>query len=140
MADVLRWRKRKGLTQVDAASLLGVSQPYLSLLEKGVRPLTAELRNRMRVSAGTDRAESSDDRFRAQLSALGYPGFAHVRKSRSRPRPDGLLLSVLSRPDADARVVEALPWLVTTFRGQFDFGGMVRHAKLAKFVTFTAKL
>lgn len=130
MADVLRWRKRNGLTQMNAASLLGVSQPYLSLLEKGARPLTAELRNRMKTSGGNSQQRTSDDLFRSQLSSLGYPGFAHVAKSRSRPRPDTLLMTVLARPDADARVVEALLWLVATFKGQFDFGSMLRQAKL----------
>jgi transcriptional regulator with XRE-family HTH domain len=130
MADVLRWRKRNGLTQVSAASLLGVSQPYLSLLEKGARPLTTELRNRMKTSAGKDPRGSSDDLFRAQLSALGYEAFAHVAKVRTRTRPDNLLMTVLAKPDADARVVEALPWLVATFERLFDFGSMVRQAKL----------
>lgn len=130
MADLLRWRKRNGLTQVGAASLLGVSQTYLSLLEKGARPMTAELRNRMKTSAGVDRQESSHDLFRAQLSALGYPGFAHVTKARTRTRPDNFLMRVLAQPDADARVVEALPWVVATFESQFDFGAMVRQAKL----------
>ncbi|MFN7999330.1 MAG: helix-turn-helix transcriptional regulator [Bryobacteraceae bacterium] len=130
MADLLRWRKRYGLTQVGAASLLGVSQTYLSLLEKGARPLTPELRNRMKTSAGMDRQVSSDDLFRAQLSALGYPGFAHVAKSRTRPRPGNVLMTVLAKPDVDARVVEALPWLVPTFESQFDFGAIVRQAKL----------
>lgn len=119
-----------GLTQVSAASLLGVSQPYLSLLEKGARPLTTELRNRMKTSAGRDPRGSSDDLFRAQLSALGYPAFAHVAKVRTRTRPDNLLMAVLSKPDADARVVEALPWLVATFERLFGFGSMVRQAKL----------
>lgn len=77
-----------------------------------------------------DRQESSDDLFRAQLSALGYPGFAHVAKARTRTRPDNLLLTVLAQSNADARVVEALPWLVTTFRNQFDFSSMVRQTKL----------
>ena len=130
MADVLRWRKRNGLTQVAAASLLGVSQPYLSLLEKGARPLTAALRNRMKNDGDPDEKRTSDDLFRAQLSGLGYPGFAHVPKSRRKPRPDGLLMAVLAQPDADARVVEALPWLVTAFEDQLDFGSMVRQAKL----------
>ena len=101
MADVLRWRKRNGLTQVNAASLLGVSQPYLSLLEKGARPLTAVLRDRMKVGRGKN---ASDDRFRAQLSALGYSGFAHVAKARPKPRAADFLMTVLARPDADARV------------------------------------
>ena len=130
MADLLRWRKRNGLTQVGAASLLGVSQAYLSLLEKGARPLTAELRNRMKTSAGMDRQASSDELFRAQLSALGYPGFAHITKARTRTRPDNLLMRVLAQPDADARVVEALPWVVAIFKSQFDFGAMVCQAKL----------
>ncbi len=130
MADVLRWRKRKALTQVEAASQLGVSQPYLSLLEKGARPLTAALRDRMKVTRAKGGAGMSDDRFRSQLSALGYPGFAHVAKSRAKLRPGGLLTAVLARPDADARVVEALPWLVATFQNQLDFGWLVRQAKL----------
>ena len=130
MADVSRWRKRNGLTQVNAASLLGVSQPYLSLLEKGVRPLTAALRDRMKVARGRVEGGTSDDRFRAQLSALGYSGFAHVAKSRPKPRAADFLMAVLARPDADARVVEALPWVVGTYQHQLDFGWLVRQAKL----------
>ena len=130
MADVVRWRKRNGLTQVDAASLLGVSQPYLSLLEKGARPLTAGLRDRMKVARGKAGGGTSDDRFRAQLSALGYSGFAHVAKSRPKPRAADFLMAVLSRPDADARVVEALPWFVGAYQNQLDFGWLVRQAKL----------
>jgi len=130
MADVLRWRKRNGLTQVNAASLLGVSQPYLSLLEKGARPLTAALRDRMKVARGKVEGGTSDDRFRAQLSALGYSGFAHVAKSRPKPHASDFLMAVLARPDADARVVEALLWLVGTYQDQLDFGWLVRQAKL----------
>lgn len=135
MADVLRWRKRNGLTQTAAAALLGVSQPYLSLLEKGARPLTAAVRDRMKTGGGRGERRGaggrlSDDLFRAQLSRLGYPGFAHVAKSGRKPRPEALLMAVLAQPDADARVVEALPWLVTAFSGDLDFGAMVRQAKL----------
>ena len=130
MADVLLWRKRNGLTQVNAASLLGVSQPYLSLLEKGARPLTAALRDRMKVARGRVEGDAPDDRFRAQLSALGYSGFAHVAKSRRTLRAADFLMAVLARPDADARVVEALPWLVGTYQNQLDFDWLVRQAKL----------
>jgi len=130
MTDVGKWRVRNGLTQVDAALLLGVSQPYLSLLERGVRPLTATLRDRMKLAGGQTERKCSDDVFAGQLSRLGYPGFAHVAKSRSRPRPGGLLMAVLARREADARVVEALPWLAATFQSQLDFCGLVRQAKL----------
>jgi predicted transcriptional regulator len=56
MADLLRWRKRNGLTQVGAASLLGVSQTYLSLLKKRCAPLDGRI------------AESDED-FRGHGSA-----------------------------------------------------------------------
>ena len=36
-------RKRLGLTQKKAAQLLGLSQPYFSLLEKGKRRVTPKL-------------------------------------------------------------------------------------------------
>ena len=39
-------------------------------------------------------------------------------------------MAVLARPDADARVVEALPWLVDTYQSQLDFGWLVRQAKM----------
>ncbi len=129
--NLQRWRKRGKLTQVDAAELLGVSQPYLSLLEKGARPLTATLRSRMKAVAPADRPQDlSVDRLRAQLSALGYPGFAHVAPGRPKPHPDALLLSLLATPDVDARVSEALPWLVRRHAGKMDLAWLVRQAKL----------
>ena len=129
-SNLQHWRKRNGLTQVDAAVLLGVSQPYLSLLEKGARPLTAALRSRMKAVGPADRQVSADDRFRAELSALGYSGFAHVKPARVTSTPDTLLLSVLAGPDVDPRVVEALPWLVRRCVRQLDFAWLVCQAKL----------
>ena len=129
-ANLHHWRKRNNLTQVDAAVLLGVSQPYLSLLEKGARPLTATLRSRMKAIHRTHRPDSAADRLRAQLSALRHPGFAHVTPSRPKTRPDALLASMLSQTDADARVVEALPWLVRRYADQMDWAWLVRQAKL----------
>ncbi len=124
--DVQQWRTRSKLTQVEAAVLLGVSQPYLSLLESGARPLTLRLRSRLTA----ENRDTGDDRFRAQLSALGYELFAHLRPARLKPRADSLLVSILSQPDLDARVVAALPWLVRTTAKRLDFTWLVRQAKL----------
>ena len=128
-ANLQQWRKRNNLTQVDAATLLGVSQTYLSLLEKGARPLTANLRNRLKAVHGNQTGDSNNDRFRAQLSALGYPGFAHITSARTKSKPDVFLLSVLSQPDFDARVAESLPWLVRQYASQLDLPWLVRQAK-----------
>src|SRR5437763_1189152 len=59
--NLRQWRRQNNLTQVGAATLLGVSQPYLSLLEKGVRPLNRELRDRLRLVRGRRNAISRDD-------------------------------------------------------------------------------
>jgi transcriptional regulator with XRE-family HTH domain len=131
-ATVQGWRKRNHLTQVDAAALLGVSQTYLSLLEKGARPVTKTVRSRLALVQG-DGSAGADERFRAQLSALGYPGFAHLQPARPKPRPDTFLVSVLSQSNVDARVVEALPWLVRNYGEQLDLPWLVRQAKLRSF-------
>jgi len=123
------WRKRNNLTQVDAAALLGVSQPYLSLLESGARPVSRKLRGRLRLVPGRA-PHSTDDRLRAQLSALGYPGFAHVDAERPAPEPGVLLLDALSQPTLDARVAEALPWVTRRYAAELDWAWLVRQAKL----------
>ncbi|MFN0105809.1 MAG: helix-turn-helix domain-containing protein [Bryobacteraceae bacterium] len=127
---IRNWRKRNRLTQVDAASLLGFSQPYLSLLENGARPFTPTLRSRMKAMRAASNKLSSDTFFAANLSALGYPGFAHLPPARSKSTPEDLLILVLAKPDADARVAEALPWLVRQFADKMDLNWVVRQAKL----------
>ena len=92
--------------------------------------MTERLRDRMRLAGGNAGIRDSEELFRAQLARLGYPAFAQLTKSRARPRPDAVLMAILSRADADARVVDSLPWIVATFQNQLDFGGMVRQAKL----------
>jgi transcriptional regulator with XRE-family HTH domain len=126
-----RWREQKNLTQVDAARLLGVSQPYLSLLEKGVRPVRRELQERIDlVRSETAEHVTMDDRLRAQLSALRYPGFAHVDPVRPAPEPAVVLLNALSQPTLDARVTEALPWLAREYANSLDWPWLVQQAKL----------
>jgi hypothetical protein len=105
-----------------------VSQP--PALEKGARPLRDELRSRLTLIPGPRRDQSTDDRFLAQLSALGYPGFAHVESARSVPEPGVVLVDALSQPTLDARVTEALPWVARHYAGELDWMLLVRQAKL----------
>jgi transcriptional regulator with XRE-family HTH domain len=105
------------MSQVDAAARLGVSQTLLSLMEKGERSVTPPVAEKavallratpeqLPVSAGT---RHSDDQLAADLGALGYPGYGYLQ---GQPRnPTELLFDALDRPNLDARVVEALPWL-----------------------------
>ncbi len=125
-----RWREQNNLTQVDAARLLGVSQPYLSLLEKGARPVRRELRERLDVVRLDRVPGTTDDRLRAQLSALGYPGFAHIDPARPAPEPTVVVLNALSQPTVDARITEALPWLAREYADTLDWPWLVQQAKL----------
>jgi len=110
--------------------MLGVSQPYLSLLEKGERSLTKDLRNRLNTVRRERSHPGIEDRLRAQLSALGYSGFAHLAPARTAASPGAALLSALSAPDLDARVSEALFWLARQYSDQLDWPWLVRQAKL----------
>jgi len=130
--DLHDWRNARGLTQAEAAVMLGVSQTYLSLLETGRRSLTKDLRGRLQA-LGSAREPRSGESFRAQLSALGYPGFRHVGPSRRRPAPATLLLNALKQPKLDARVCEALVWVARRYGAEVDWDWLVRHAKLHDF-------
>ncbi len=135
-------RRARGLSQLQAAARLRVSQPYLAMLESGRRRLTPELARRaMRVyglsptvlapaasaSLGQPLAPESLAR---DLAALGYPGFAHLRPRSWTPRnPGEVLLAALAQDELEARTVEALPWLVLR-HWPLDRAWLVREAKL----------
>ncbi len=139
--DLKSGRLAKGWSQVEAAARLGVSQPYLAMLESGTRRLTPNLARRAmkvyglsptvlppsepfshhRVDAGT----LADD-----LAGLGYPGFAYLRPRNWKPKnPTDVLLGALAQDDLEARLVEALPWLVVKY-WPLDREWLVREAKL----------
>jgi transcriptional regulator with XRE-family HTH domain len=118
-------RRNPGLTQVQAASSLGISQPYLSQLEKGQRVGGTELVERAAALYGlpatalplpdsANLAGVGPDRLQKEFAALGYPGFAHAR-SRHKTNPALLVLTAVSQDDLDTRLVEALPWVMGAY-------------------------
>lgn len=127
MSFLSHLRLQLDLTQVAFARALGLSQPYLCLLENGSRPLTPELEAKVRRTfslSPTDLpptlsdAPPSADALSASLAALGYPAFAHLpHGSVLNPvlNPAALVLECLRQPDMEVRVLEALPWLLRHF-------------------------
>lgn len=126
------------LTQQDAAARLGLTQAYLSMLERGHRPVTAEVAMQamevfplpptaLPLDAGAHFA-LGESAFAAELGALGYPGFAYLR-GKARTNPARLLFLALDRDELDRRVVEALPWLVSAYP-EMDWEWLTRNAKL----------
>ena len=140
-ADNLRAeRRRRGWGQVEAAERLGLSQPYLALLERGKRPLTAALARKVVMAYGLPPAElplpmafNPAERVDAQrlaedLAKLGYPGFAYVRAAVRSKNPTQVLLSALGQERLEARAAEALPWLLLRY-WRMDFQWLVMEAK-----------
>jgi len=138
----------KNWTQQQAAEKLGVTQAYLSMLERGRRvlprvlarkavqvldaPVTAlPLGEGLAVLPALTPAlvTGGSDKTRSDLAALGYPGFAHLRGRRARRNPAEVLLRALAEPDLDSRVVEGLPWLAQRY-ADMDWDWAVQTAKL----------
>ncbi len=93
-------------------------QTYVALLESGKRPFPPRLARRAVALLGMSpsalplsQRALTDTELTRQLSALGYPGYAHVPPARRR-NPADVLLAALSKDNLDARVAEALPWLL----------------------------
>lgn len=139
--DLRTARLRKKRSQVEAAARLGVSQPYLAMLERGQRPLTPKLalraaqlydlaptavpRSRREFPARVDAATLARD-----LAGLGYPGFAYLGSRTWRAKnPGEVLLTALAQDDLEPRLVEALPWLVLRY-STLDWSWVVREAKV----------
>lgn len=116
-------RLAKGWTQRQAADRLGVTQAYLNYLEHGKRRLTPRLVRRATSVYGLslvllpipepfNLAETSDQHLAEGLAMLGYPGFSYLRSRTAKKHPNDFLLTVLGQKALDARVAEALPWVV----------------------------
>ena len=140
-------RRRKGWNQQRAAARLGVSQPYLSLLEKGERPMPEGLARKattvyglspvalpLRASQPTLQA-ANEDELATDLATLGYPGMSHLKSVRRRKawrkkNPAEVLASAMQVGDLDSRLTEALPWVLLEFP-ELDWQWLVSTAKLS---------
>jgi transcriptional regulator with XRE-family HTH domain len=117
-------RLRRGWGQVKAARRLGVSQPYVAMLEEGKRRLTPDLTRKAALVYGLSPVElplsetfAPDSNIGPEhlveyLSRLDYPGFAYVRPRVPKRNPAEVLLTALAQASLEARVAEGLPWLM----------------------------
>jgi transcriptional regulator with XRE-family HTH domain len=137
-ADFKKFRRTAKLTQKQAASRLGLTQAYLSMVESGRRPISPGMVDHvlqvfdlpptalpMETQATSCKAEGE---LPAELGALGYPGFAYFR-GKPACNPAQLLFRALDQEDLDSRVVEALPWLTYTY-ADMNWDWLMSNAKL----------
>ena len=120
-AELKQTRLKRGHTQQVAAARLGVTQAYFSMLENGERKPSSMLARKLMREYGLSPTvlPVSDDPLNAtpvfmagELAALGYPGFAHLRRGSKQVNPAQFLLTALAQNNLEARVAEGLPWLV----------------------------
>lgn len=133
--DVSNARKACGLKQEDLATKLGVSQGYVSLLERDHRAvpprLAAKLASVLDMTPTAlpmrDAKALKGDQAARALGALGYEPFGYLTSGR-RLNPAEVLVAVLRTDDVDARVVEALPWLLVRY-SDLNWEWVVRSVK-----------
>ena len=138
--QLIESRLKKDLEQQKAAELLGVSQPYLSLLESGKRKLTRKLAEKVfkvyelppeklpSAEDWEDLAEMSNGEIAESIASLGYPKFSHLRRV-VQINPAQVLFSALRKDDLDSRIAESLPWLSFTFY-ELDWDRLTKYAKM----------
>jgi transcriptional regulator with XRE-family HTH domain len=132
-------RLEKGWGQTAVAARLGVTQPYVNMLEKGKRRLTPKLARKLALVYGFSPAELPvSETFRPpkadaqwlgeSLAKLGYPGFAYLRSHVAKKNPGEVLLTALAQKSLEARLAEALPWLPLQY-WQMDSSWLVEQAR-----------
>jgi len=133
-----RARLQLGYNQQQAADRLGVTQAYLSMLERGERNPSPELARKLMhvyglpptvLSVSEVPKNVTPDFLAFELASLGYPGFAHFRRGTRKVNPVEFLLAALAQRNLEARVVEGLPWLVSRYP-DMDFGWLVPQARM----------
>src|SRR5271165_1964032 len=103
-------RRKRGWTQVKTAECLGVSQPYVALLEDGKRAVGSKLARKavkalklpptlLPLPAELPKGHSQN--LPQQLAALGYPGFAYLRGAIKR-NPAEVLVTALAEDNLES--------------------------------------
>ena len=140
LEDLKNERLKLGWSQTEAALRLALSQPYLNMLEREKRRLTPALQRRFALAYGLSpealpvspafapTRRMSSEKLTWHLAKLDYPGFAYLRSHVERQNPAEILLSALAQPSLEARVAEALPWLLLRY-WQMDSEWLVEQAK-----------
>jgi transcriptional regulator with XRE-family HTH domain len=140
--DLKTARLNAGWSQQQAATRLGVSQPYYSQMERGSRPLPDRLVARavrklhLEPTAlpipplASQLIPIAPAELASALARLGYKGFAHMGKRPKAYNPAYLVAGALVHADLDVRIVEALPWVLSTFH-QLDWAWLIAECRLS---------
>ncbi len=139
--DLKAARLNTGWSQEEAAARLGVSQPYYSQMERGYRPLPARLVSRAvrklhlaptalpMPPLATQFVPVAPDELASALARLGYEAFGHLSKRAKAYNPAYLVVGTLVHADLEVRIVEVLPWILSTFH-DLDWLWLIAQCRL----------
>ena len=135
-------RLAAGLTQAEVAKRLGVTQAYLSLVEREKRPLPPRWLDKVGKLFAVEPLwlplarwhewqprRVTNQWLAEQLALLGYPGFAQMKPRLKCVHPADLLMTGLAQAEVEPRAMEGLFWLLTRY-WQMDRVWLVNVAKL----------
>ncbi len=135
-----QYRQDSGWNQARLAARLGVAQAYVSMMERGRRPVPERMARRVASllrlpatvlplpPARVLNKPVDEDWIAGNLARLGYPGFRYLSRPGRKRHPAELLLRALALQRLDPRLSEALAWLLLQFE-DFDSARLVAEAK-----------
>ncbi|HUF22554.1 MAG TPA: helix-turn-helix transcriptional regulator [Vicinamibacterales bacterium] len=138
--EILAYRSHRMLSQAQLAEALGVTQAYISQLERGTRRVSRKLAAKLAALptqhhlpatvfpeelAPLDRVDID---LAADLAALGYPGFA-AEDDAAPKNPAAVIVSILKRRHVAPGVMAAIPWVLLRFP-DLNTGWLVDQARL----------
>lgn len=138
--EIRAYRTHRMLSQAQLGEALGVTQAYISQLERGRRRVSKKLAAKL-ASLPTQRhlpatvfpedlapLDRVDIDLAADLAALGYPGFA-AEDGAAPKNPAAVIVSILKRRHVAPGVMAAVPWLLLRFP-DLNTGWLVDQARL----------
>lgn len=126
--ELRAYRDAGRLSQGDLARTLGVTQAYISQLERGRRQVSRKLAARLATLPRLESLpatvfpedlaplDSVDLDFAADLAALGYPMFQRLDTAPHQPKnPAAVIVSILKPRQVAPSVMAAIPWVLLRF-------------------------
>jgi hypothetical protein len=80
-------------------------------------------------SSGDDVYAAEENRAAGDLAALGYSAFSYLTGGKKKKNPAEVVASLLKARDLDARLTEALPWLLLEYP-DLDWNWLARVSKV----------
>ena len=138
--EIRLYRTQRRLSQVELAQALGVTQAYISQLERGTRRVSKKLAAKLGAlptlghlpptvfPEDLDPLGEVDLDLAADLAALGYPGYT-AQEARAPRNPAAVIVSILGQRHVAPGVMAAIPWVLLRFPG-INTAWLVDRARL----------